>query len=68
MIRKYLGIATMKTDTTTNSNQTKETPVLHESNLPVTKKPSFLFIASTSAVIIAFLLLIINGYYGLFHF
>lgn len=43
-------------------------PVVHDSEQSLTKKPSFLFIVSTSIGILTILALVINAYYGIVRF
>lgn len=50
-----------------NVNQNPSEPVLHESQLPLLKKPSFQYILSISlgvTLIIALAIFVVNGYFG----
>ncbi|HEY9699634.1 MAG TPA: hypothetical protein V6D10_20405 [Trichocoleus sp.] len=55
----------MNTQETTNQSPA---PVVHDSEQPLTKKPSFLFVVSTSIGILTILALAINAYYGIIRF
>lgn len=44
------------------------TPVLHDNEQPLLKKPSFLFLLSTSIGVFLIVLLAVNAYYGLIRF
>jgi|GEM_PF-5087740 hypothetical protein len=39
--------------------------VLHDSEQPVSKKPSFLFLVSTSIGVLTILAIVISAYYGI---
>ena len=56
---------TMSTQGTTNQSPAS---VVHDSEQPLSKKPSFLFIVSTSIGVLTILALVINAYYGIIRF
>lgn len=55
----------MKTET--RSNQVETPGVQHDSETPLPKKPSFLFIISTSLGLGTLILLAVSAYYGMAH-
>ncbi|MBD1928494.1 hypothetical protein H6F74_19905 [Trichocoleus sp. FACHB-90] len=55
----------MKTEDTKNTNTSEQTPVQHDSETPLPKKPSFLFIISTSVGLITIITVVISLYRGI---
>lgn len=49
----------------TKPTQGQPDSVLHESELPLVKKPSFLYIVSVSIGVLTIILLAVNAYHGI---
>ncbi|MDX2228377.1 MAG: hypothetical protein NW220_01975 [Leptolyngbyaceae cyanobacterium bins.349] len=57
----------MQTDERPNLNQAQDPGVQHDSETPLPKKPSVLFIASTLTIIVTFVIVIAMAYNGITH-
>jgi hypothetical protein len=55
----------MKTNDTTQSSNPQPTGVQHDSQEPFTKKPSVLYVLSTSIGVLVIILLTAVGYFGI---
>jgi len=49
-------------------NSQEQTPVLQDSEQPLPKKPSFLFLVSTSIGVLTIISLAVSAYYGIIRF
>lgn len=57
----------MKPEQSFNHNAPQPTGVQHDSETPLPKKPSFLFIISTTIGVLTIILLAVSAYHGITH-
>lgn len=57
----------MKPEESSNPNASQPTGVQRDSETPLPKKPSFLYLVSTTIGVLAIILLAVSAYHGITH-
>lgn len=57
----------MQTDNQPNINELQDPGVQHDSETPLPKKPSVLFVASTVSIVVTFIVIVVMAYNGITH-